>query len=899
MIAPKMRNSLVYLPRQRIKDMRFTMNMKHLCSLALLLIASTARAGDIDAYFVDTLWPGDGEPIKNAVIIVEGGKIQSVGSATDVTIPPQAKRHNLNGRTVMPGIVAMETSIGIGSTDDERNVTPEYRAIDAFDFYGEYDQYLSSGVTSVHIAPANRRLLPGQSGMVKLGKGLPDTKRLKDTSGIKVVLSRSALNPPTVYEPPVGAVSVDRPLEPTRPQIGASYLEQVSGLAALLESSREADAVNDARLEALAFAIANKSPFRIVAETQSEVEAAIKLAKRFELNWMLVFPTSVVPFEDESMWKETDFVGVVLRPDASPGAVANPAIPTDENEAFSPSWKNAAKLIAMGLDSKVAIQPGSDDDLKDVMFLAKSFLRSGIKIEQVIRMMTANPAKMSGLEGKIGVLRAGADADFLVLTGEPLRDGTEILETYVNGKKEYQSVGESSGSLYSASAIYTPTGVVSNGMIAVANGKLIGVGKEVSIPTNADRKHFPNGVIVPGFIDVGSQLGLGSPLTAQVGLETKLGDLLAMDDESIQAARKGGLTTAFLSSTQLPSPVVAFKLGDKPRVLKDPVALRFALSGTVSAAESSIKRTLATAKQYTDSWTKYESEYADYERKKKEYDDAKKKYDEALKAAEAKKAEEAKKLEEAKKTDGGATQPTEKKEAPAPVTQLPASDSKPNGVTKPEDVGSSKQEKPSQEKPSEVAELKAPEMPKEPQKPRVLANLEPFRDLFAKKIVAMVEVKEDALFDVAIRVFKEEYGLALVIVGGDVASKMVETAHKHSIPIVVGPSLTKTVRDKTVNIPIELSLHSVPFLFQSNAAARAAGLADAVSYSVYKGLGRQVALSGLTDRASQIFQLGSVGSLEVGKDADFVVLSGSPLDLASEVLAVVIDGQIVYEKDSQ
>jgi imidazolonepropionase-like amidohydrolase len=190
-------------------------------------------------------------------------------------------------------------------------------------------------------------------------------------------------------------------------------------------------------------------------------------------------------------------------------------------------------------------------------------------------------------------------------------------------------------------------------------------------------------------------------------------------------------------------------------------------------------------------------------------------------------------------------------------------------------------------------------MPKEPQKPKVLANLEPFRDLFAKKIVAMVEVKEDALFEVAVRIFKEEYGLALVIVGGEVASKMVDTAHKHSIPIVVGPSLTKTVRDETVNIPIELSLHSVPFLFQSSASSRAGGLSDAVSYSVYKGLGRQVALGGLTERPSQVFQLGSIGSLEVGKDADFVVLSGSPLDLASEVLAVVIDGQIVYEKDSQ
>jgi imidazolonepropionase-like amidohydrolase len=880
--------------------MRLTMSFKYLFTLATLCIASTARSGDVDAYFVDTLWPGDGEPIKNAVIIVEGGKIQSVGPAATVTIPSQARRHSMAGRTIMPGIVAMETSIGIGNTDDERNVTPEYRAIDAFDFYGEYDQYIASGITSVHIAPSNRRLLPGQSGLVKLGKGLPDTKKLSDSSGMKVVLSKSALNPPTVYEPPVGAVSIDRPLEPTRPQLGVSYLEQVAGLAALLESSRGADAVSDVRLEALASAIANKSTFRFLAESRSEVEATMKLASRYGLKWLLVFPTSAVPFEDEALWRTSDFIGVVLRPDASPGAVANISTSDADEEAFSPSWKNAAKLMAMGLDSKIAIQPGSDNDLKEVMFLAKSFLRADIKVEQVIKMLTANPAKMSGQEGKIGVLKAGADADFVVLTGEPLRDGTEILETYINGKKEYQSTGQSTGALFSASQIYTPSGVVADGMVAVANGKLIGVGKEVSIPTKAQRRHFPSGVIVPGFIDVGSQLGLGAPLTSPVGLETKLGDVLAIDDEAVQAARKGGLTTAFLSSTQLPSPVVAFKLSDKPRVVKDPVALRFALSGTVSSAESSIKRTLSTAKQYVESWTKYDGEFVEYERKKKEYEEAKKKYDEAVKAAEAKKAEESKKAEEAKKTDGSTVAPGDKKETPPSPTQPPAAESKPSDPPKSGvgDAGKSDGSNNASTVPN-ADELKAPEMPKEPQKPRVQPNLEPFRDLFAKKIVAMVEVKEDALFEVAIRVFKDEFGLSLVIVGGEVASKMVDVASKHSVPIVVGPSLTKLVREETVNIPVELSLHSVPFLFQSNAAAKAGGLPDAVSYSVYKGLGRQVALGGLTERPSQIFQLGSVGALEVGKDADFVVLSGSPLDLASEVLVVVIDGQIVYEKDSQ
>ncbi len=90
---------------------------------------------------------------------------------------------------------------------------------------------------------------------------------------MKVVLSKSALNPPTVYEPPVGAVSIDRPLEPT-----ARSWEQVilnrSTFSTLFESSRGAEGASDVRLEAIASAIVNKTPFRFLAESRSEVEAA-------------------------------------------------------------------------------------------------------------------------------------------------------------------------------------------------------------------------------------------------------------------------------------------------------------------------------------------------------------------------------------------------------------------------------------------------------------------------------------------------------------------------------------------------------------------------------------------------------------------------------------------------
>ena len=44
-----------------------------------------------------------------------------------------------------------ETTLGEHGKDDERALTPEFRAIDGFDFFGDYDKALSGGVTTVQI----------------------------------------------------------------------------------------------------------------------------------------------------------------------------------------------------------------------------------------------------------------------------------------------------------------------------------------------------------------------------------------------------------------------------------------------------------------------------------------------------------------------------------------------------------------------------------------------------------------------------------------------------------------------------------------------------------------------------------------------------------------------------
>ena len=58
------------------------------------------------------------------------------------------------------------------------------------------------------------------------------------------------------------------------------------------------------------------------------------------------------------------------------------------------------------------------------------------------------------------------------------------------------------------------------------------------------------------------------------------------------------------------------------------------------------------------------------------------------------------------------------------------------------------------------------------------------------------------------------------------------------------------------------------------------------------------ALAGLTAWPAELLGLDDrIGGIAAGRDADLVVLSGPPFELTSRVLAVMIDGQWVYQSE--
>jgi imidazolonepropionase-like amidohydrolase len=120
------------------------------------------------------------------------------------------------------------------------------------------------------------------------------------------------------------------------------------------------------------------------------------------------------------------------------------------------------------------------------------------------------------------------------------------------------------------------------------------------------------------------------------------------------------------------------------------------------------------------------------------------------------------------------------------------------------------------------------------------------------------------------------------------------------VGVAAGPSLLQMIDQRQVNLPQTLANYQIPFGFQSQATTGVQTLPLAVQYAVSKGLSREDALRALTAIPARFLALdANIGMLGTGRDADLVVLSGPPFELSTRVLAVMIDGQWVYEEEGQ
>lgn len=202
--------------------------------------------------------------------------------------------------------------------------------------------------------------------------------------------------------------------------------------------------------------------------------------------------------------------------------------------------------------------------------------------------------------------------------------------------------------------------------------------------------------------------------------------------------------------------------------------------------------------------------------------------------------------------------------------------------------------------------------------PALPGDLAPFVAILENKVPTVVSARSTAEVAAALAL-QAEFPFAMVIARPDEALGMARDLRERGIPVLLRArgrdmdfDLVTPVLDPDGLVPVRIpaAFHEagvrvalLPYrrgVSLEGIAGRdlTAYLAEA-AFAVRGGLDEDSALGAVTLEPARVLRLDDrVGSLEPGKDADFVVLDRPPLDYRSTVERVYIDGKLVYDRDS-
>jgi imidazolonepropionase-like amidohydrolase len=146
----------------------------------------------------------------------------------------------------------------------------------------------------------------------------------------------------------------------------------------------------------------------------------------------------------------------------------------------------------------------------------------------------------------------------------------------------------------------------------------------------------------------------------------------------------------------------------------------------------------------------------------------------------------------------------------------------------------------------------------------------------------------------------KQYNLNARLVGARLGDESAEQIAARKIPVIYPPML-KVSKDKDLARPGKLAAAGVKIAFASNAPqSNPADIRTSAVIAAKYGMDRKAALRSITRNAAEILGVANrLGSIQKGKDADLVILSGDPLQLTSAVVVVIINGDIVYQREEK
>ena len=179
---------------------------------------------------------------------------------------------------------------------------------------------------------------------------------------------------------------------------------------------------------------------------------------------------------------------------------------------------------------------------------------------------------------------------------------------------------------------------------------------------------------------------------------------------------------------------------------------------------------------------------------------------------------------------------------------------------------------------------------------------EPMRGLFTKEIPALIPAGGDQGIKQAIE-FGDQWGIKVVILGGGATAwKVRQLLAEKRVPVILSSLMTNPpagdAYDEIYAQPALLNEAGVKFAFSTGSGASARHVPLSAALAVAYGLPKDAALKALTIWPAEMFGAEKdIGTVETGKLANFVITTGDPMDLRSQIVDVFIKGRMAPPDD--
>lgn len=384
--------------------------------------------------------------IENGTVVIQNGRVVSVGTGA---APSGARVIDARGKVVTPGLVAVDSGLGgveissVGGSEDLRNGANSISA--SFDVSYGLDPW-SFTLPVARLGGITRAVVvPSHAGGGGGGHAHDDS----DFAGV----GHGGLQSPGLF---AGQAAVIHLAEGTdilvRPRVAmvAPFGEAGAGIAGGARGAQFTqfkETLAEVRLYARNRAAYDRAGLRDLSLSRADLEALIPVANGSMP--LIVTVRRAADIQQVLRLAREEGVKIILDGAEEGWLVANQIAAADVPVLLNPisnlpgnletraaRMQNAAALHAAGVLIAIKGNEGSAHRARETRYNAGNAVSHGLPYDAAIEAITVNPARIFGMAGQFGELRAGAAADVVIWSGDPLEPLSNAETIFIGGAEQ-------------------------------------------------------------------------------------------------------------------------------------------------------------------------------------------------------------------------------------------------------------------------------------------------------------------------------------------------------------------------------------------------------------------------------------------------------------------------------